>query len=95
MMPHHVDAPENDITGLLQNWRQGDRSALDRLVPLIKRELNIIAKRQLRREQNGPAIEPSSLIQEAFLNPEDVARVIAYLVSDEARLITGQIIHLR
>jgi hypothetical protein len=38
MMPHQVDATENDITGLLQHWRQGDRSVLDRLIPLIKRE---------------------------------------------------------
>jgi NAD(P)-dependent dehydrogenase (short-subunit alcohol dehydrogenase family) len=27
--------------------------------------------------------------------PDDVARVIAYLVSDDARLITGNIMHLR
>jgi 3-oxoacyl-[acyl-carrier protein] reductase len=27
--------------------------------------------------------------------PEDVARVIAYLVSDEARLITANVVHLR
>jgi len=66
-MPHQMEARSNDITGLLQGWRQGDRSALDRLIPLINRELNRIAKRQLGREQNAHTVEPSSLIQEAFL----------------------------
>jgi RNA polymerase sigma factor (TIGR02999 family) len=67
IMPHQMNAPANDITGLLQGWRQGDRSALDRLIPLINRELNRIAKRQLGREQNAHSLEPASLIQEAFL----------------------------
>jgi 3-oxoacyl-[acyl-carrier protein] reductase len=30
-----------------------------------------------------------------IVSPEDVAHVIAYLVSDDARLITGNKIHLR
>jgi NAD(P)-dependent dehydrogenase (short-subunit alcohol dehydrogenase family) len=37
--------------------------------------------------------ERSDLIH--IVGPDDVARVIAYLASDEARLITGNILHLR
>jgi RNA polymerase sigma-70 factor (ECF subfamily) len=62
-----MEASADDITVLLQGWRQGDQSALDKLIPRINRELNKIAKRQLGREQNAPAIEPSSLIQQAFV----------------------------
>ena len=56
-----------DITRLLTDWRAGDRSALDRLLPLIRAELDRLARRHLRREQRHPAMQPSSLVQEAFL----------------------------
>src|SRR5215471_19484643 len=56
-----------DITGLLTSWQSGDRSALDRLLPLIQRELDQIARRHLARERKGHTMQPSSLVQEAFL----------------------------
>jgi len=56
-----------DITGLLTDWQQGDRAALDRLVPLVRRELDFIARRHLGREGKGNSVQPSSLVQEAFL----------------------------
>jgi len=56
-----------EITQLLADWRSGDASALDRLVPLIERELRRIAKRHLRRELDGCAVHPSSLVQETFV----------------------------
>jgi hypothetical protein len=40
-----------DITTLLANWRGGDRAELDRLVPLIRRELNRMARRHLAHER--------------------------------------------
>ena len=56
-----------DITGLLTSWRGGDRTALDRLLPLIQRELHFLALRHLARERKGHSMQPSSLVQEAFL----------------------------
>ena len=56
-----------DITGLLTSWQGGDRGALDRLLPLIQRELHRIARRHLARERKGHSMQPSSLVQEAFL----------------------------
>jgi len=56
-----------DITGLLTSWQSGDRSALDRLLPLIQRELDRIARRHLARERKGHSMQPSSLVQEAFI----------------------------
>jgi RNA polymerase sigma-70 factor (ECF subfamily) len=57
----------DDITGLLTSWKGGDRSALDRLLPLIQRELHRIARRHLASERKGHSMQASSLVQEAFL----------------------------
>jgi RNA polymerase sigma factor (TIGR02999 family) len=56
-----------EITQLLTSWRQGERAALDRLVPLISRELNEMALRHLAREGKGNPVQPSSLVQDVYL----------------------------
>jgi RNA polymerase sigma-70 factor, ECF subfamily len=56
-----------EITQLLGGWRAGDRSALDRLVPLVRAELTRLARHHLAREGRRDAMQPSSLVQEAFL----------------------------
>ena len=56
-----------EITRLLAGWRQGDRAALDELWPLIRTELHRLARRHLGRERKNHTIQPSSLVQEAFL----------------------------
>ena len=50
MLPN-IGMQPGDITGLLVSWREGNRAALDALLPLIQRELNQIARRHLRRER--------------------------------------------
>src|SRR5690349_1126886 len=57
----------NDITGLLKSWREGDPAALSLLAPMIRRELRLIAKRHLIREGKQHALQPSSLVKEAFV----------------------------
>ena len=57
----------DDITGLLTSWREGDQAALDRLLRLIDRELQRIARRHLAHERQNHTMQPSSLVQEAFL----------------------------
>jgi RNA polymerase sigma factor (TIGR02999 family) len=56
-----------DITQLLADWRGGDRAALDRLVPLIQRELHRLARRHLARERKDHTMQASSLVQEAYI----------------------------
>lgn len=56
-----------EITGMLAGWRDGDRAALDRLLPLIRTELHRLARRHLARERKDHSMQPSSLVQEAFL----------------------------
>jgi RNA polymerase sigma factor (TIGR02999 family) len=56
-----------DITRLLADWRRGDRSALEQLTPLVYAELRRIAARQLRREDPGHTLQPTALVNEAFI----------------------------
>ena len=64
-----------EITRLLAGWRAGDNSALDRLLPLIRAELVRLARRHLARERQHVAMQPSSLVQEAFLRLLPAAQV--------------------
>lgn len=56
-----------DITRLLGDWARGDRAALERLTPLVYAELRRIAARQLRREDDGHTLQPTALVNEAFI----------------------------
>lgn len=58
--------PEN-VTQLLVNWRNGDESALDQLMPLIYDELRWLAKRYLARERRNHTLQTTALVNEAFL----------------------------
>lgn len=56
-----------EITGLLAGWRDGDPASMDRLLPLIRAELHRLARRHLGHERRNHTMQPSSLVQEAFL----------------------------
>lgn len=60
-----------DMTALLTKWSLGDRNALDRLVPLAYSELRRIAARQLRKEPEGHALDPTDLVHALFLQLVD------------------------
>jgi RNA polymerase sigma-70 factor (ECF subfamily) len=62
-----VPAPPGEVTGLLLAWRQGDRGALDRLIPLVYEELHRMAERYLRGERPGHTLEPTAIVNEAYL----------------------------
>jgi RNA polymerase sigma factor (TIGR02999 family) len=59
-------SPE-DVTILLLKWSEGDREALDRLVPFIYDELHRIAESQFRRERPGNTLQPTALVNELYL----------------------------
>jgi RNA polymerase sigma-70 factor (ECF subfamily) len=64
-----------DVTALLDDWSRGDRHALDRLLPLVYAELRRIAARQLRRERVGHTLQPTALVNEAYLRLVDQRQV--------------------
>ncbi|HLF82544.1 MAG TPA: ECF-type sigma factor, partial [Blastocatellia bacterium] len=55
------------ITRLLVEWRYGDKTALDRLVPLVYRELRRLAGYYMRRQRADHTLQTSALINEAYL----------------------------
>lgn len=56
-----------DVTQLLAAWGRGDKSALDKLLPLVHAELRRIAQRQLRQERPGHTLQATALVNEAYL----------------------------
>ena len=56
-----------DITGLLQLWTDGDRAALDALMPSIIDGLKRIARSYLARELHAQSLETAELVNEAYL----------------------------
>jgi len=69
-----MDSP-TAITELLIRWRQGDQSALERLIPLVEDELHKIAHRYMSRENPGHLLQTTALVNEAFLRLIDQSRV--------------------
>lgn len=57
----------DDLTGLLIEWREGDRAALDRLTPLVYDEIRRIAHRYVQREREGHTLQTTALVNEAYL----------------------------
>lgn len=62
-----VAVVNSDITLLLKRVQSGDKSALDRLLPLVYAELSRIAERQLRHERPDHTLQASALVHEAYL----------------------------
>lgn len=57
----------SNVTQMLHDWSNGDREAIDKLIPVVYRELRRQAVRYLRRERPGHTLQPTALIHEAYL----------------------------
>ena len=56
-----------EISVLLREWNDGDRAALDDLLPLVYNELHQQARRYLRRERQDHTLQTTALIHEAYI----------------------------
>jgi RNA polymerase sigma-70 factor (ECF subfamily) len=65
----------SDVTQVLIELGQGDRAALDRLLPLVYDELRRLAEGQLRRERVGHTLSPTALVHEAYLKLVKLDRI--------------------
>jgi RNA polymerase sigma factor (TIGR02999 family) len=73
-MPVPQVAP-NEVTQLLLDWGKGDKSALDKLMPLVYGELRKLARRHLKRERPGQTLQTTDLIHETYIKLVDQRRV--------------------
>jgi RNA polymerase sigma-70 factor (ECF subfamily) len=55
------------ITQLLAKWSNGDKGALDELMPLVYKELRRLARGYLRRQRHDHTLQPTALVNEAYL----------------------------
>ncbi len=74
-MPERHPEGAGDITGLLRRAAHGDRTAFDRLLPLVYDELRHLAHAKLRLEQAGHTLQTTALVHEAYLRLVDQTRV--------------------
>jgi RNA polymerase sigma factor (TIGR02999 family) len=93
------------VTGLLLKWGRGDEGALERLIPLVHRELHQIAQRCMAGERGGHSLQATVLVNEAYLRLVDAkdvawhdrahflavaARVMRRILVDHARARRAQ-----
>ena len=90
----------NQITELLLSWSNGDKEALDQLIPMVSSELRRMARRYMAKERSGHTLQTSALINEAYLrlvNQQNVewkdrahffavaAQIMRHILIDHAR----------
>lgn len=59
--------PQQGVTGLLVAWGEGDKAALDELMPVVYDELRRLAQNYLSRERPGHTLQTTALVHEAYL----------------------------
>jgi RNA polymerase sigma factor (TIGR02999 family) len=62
----------SDVTRLLQRWTDGDREALDEIVPMLYEHLRHIAHQRLRHEEASPSLNTTALVHEAYFKLVDL-----------------------
>src|SRR5207248_5594329 len=60
-----------NVTQLLVKWGDGDKAALEKLMPLVYSELRRLASNYLRRERQNHTLQPTALVNEAYLKLVD------------------------
>jgi RNA polymerase sigma-70 factor (ECF subfamily) len=68
-------ASAHDITPLLRAWSEGDEQALERLIPLVYRELHRIACGCMARENPNQTLQATALVNDAYLRLVDARHV--------------------
>lgn len=66
---------QNQVTQLLLDWGNGDRAALDKLVPVVYQELRRLAAYYMRRERPGHTLQTSALVNEAYMRLVDYSQM--------------------
>jgi RNA polymerase sigma factor (TIGR02999 family) len=88
----------NEVTQLLLAWSEGDKAALNRLMPLVYDELRKLARSYMRREREGQMMQTTALIHEVYLRLIDAEQVRlenrAHFFAAAARLMRQVLVDL-
>jgi len=68
-------SPPHEVTQLLIDWSSGNQAALDRLIPMVDRELHRLAHHYMRRENAGHTLQTTALVNEVYLKLIDQKNV--------------------
>jgi RNA polymerase sigma factor (TIGR02999 family) len=63
------------VTRLLKAWSVGDEEALEKLTPLVYRQLHHIARRYMAGERSGHTLQTTALVNEAYMRLVDCRKV--------------------
>lgn len=63
------------VTDLLAAWNNGEKTALEKLMPLVERELKRIAHNYMRRENGNHTLQTTALVNEAYLRLTEQRKV--------------------
>lgn len=70
-----MQSSSGDLTALLLDWVAGEEDALARLTPVIYEDLKKIARNRLKDERVGHTLQPTALVNEAFMRLVNQKRV--------------------
>ena len=70
-----LTAPPHEVTQLLLDWSEGNQAALDKLMPMVYKELRRMAHQYLSKERKGHTLQTTDLVHEAYLRLVDQRRV--------------------
>jgi RNA polymerase sigma factor (TIGR02999 family) len=71
-----LDIPTtHEVTRLLKAWSAGDKDALEKLTPLVYRQLHLVAQRYMAGERSGHTLQTTALVNEVYLRLVDCGKV--------------------
>jgi len=70
-----AESTPSDVTRLLNAWSDGNKGALDQLLPLVYQELRRLARNHMRRERAGHPLQTTALVNEAYIRLIDQRQV--------------------
>ncbi len=70
-----LQSPSHEVTELLFEWSEGNQAALNKLMPMVYKELRRLAHQYLSKERKGRTMQTSDLVHEAYLRLVDQRHV--------------------
>ena len=67
--------PPEEVSQLLLDWSDGDREALDKLIPIVYQELRRLAHHYMQQERVGHTLQTTALVNEAYMRLADYKRM--------------------